>query len=303
MTARKAISNKDMNGLKINNLGTPAVGSDAARKTDVDNGITTATSRANHTGTQTAATISDFDAQARTSRLDQFAAPTAPVSFNSQRITSLLDPTAAQDAATKNYVDVSLAGVATGMTLKGVARAAVTSNVTIASPGTTLDGLTAGSTEIFLLTGQSTGSENGPYIWNGAASAMTRALNWDTNAEAVKGSYWVITEGSKADSFALLTTDTAVVVGTTATTFTFISVAGAAIGRFTGTTGAITAGASGTITHSLGSKDVAVSIYRTASPFDDVTGELYFERTSTSVITLFPDVAIASGEFTVVVKY
>jgi len=36
--------------------------------------------RANHTGTQTASTVSDFDTQVRTSRLDQMAAPTGSVS-------------------------------------------------------------------------------------------------------------------------------------------------------------------------------------------------------------------------------
>jgi hypothetical protein len=65
--------------------------------------------RANHTGTQTASTVSDFDTQVRTSRLDQMAAPTASVSLNSQKITSLLDPTSAQDAATKTYVDTAAA--------------------------------------------------------------------------------------------------------------------------------------------------------------------------------------------------
>lgn len=65
--------------------------------------------RANHTGTQTASTISDFDTQVRTNRLDQMAAPTASVSLNSQKITSLLDPTSAQDAATKTYVDTAAA--------------------------------------------------------------------------------------------------------------------------------------------------------------------------------------------------
>jgi hypothetical protein len=37
------------------------------------------------------------------------AAPTASVSLNSQKITSLLDPTSAQDAATKTYVDTAAA--------------------------------------------------------------------------------------------------------------------------------------------------------------------------------------------------
>jgi hypothetical protein len=60
--------------------------------------------RANHTGTQAASTISDFDTQVRTSRLDQMAAPTASVALNSQKITGLADPTNAQEAVTLNYI-------------------------------------------------------------------------------------------------------------------------------------------------------------------------------------------------------
>ena len=60
--------------------------------------------RANHTGTQAASTISDFDTQVRTSRLDQMAAPTASVALNAQKITGLADPTNAQDAVTLNYI-------------------------------------------------------------------------------------------------------------------------------------------------------------------------------------------------------
>ena len=60
--------------------------------------------RANHTGTQTASTISDFNTQVRTNRLDQMTAPTAAVAFNAQKITGLADPTNAQDAVTLNYI-------------------------------------------------------------------------------------------------------------------------------------------------------------------------------------------------------
>jgi hypothetical protein len=83
---------------------------------DIANGTITAAkmvsdpyARANHTGTQTASTISDFDTQVRTSRLDQMAAPTGSVSLNSQKVTSLATPTDNADAATKLYVDTKVA--------------------------------------------------------------------------------------------------------------------------------------------------------------------------------------------------
>jgi hypothetical protein len=70
--------------------------------------------RANHTGTQAASTISDFDTQVRTSRLDQMAAPTGSVSVNSQKITNLATPTSNTDASTKLYVDTSISNLIAG---------------------------------------------------------------------------------------------------------------------------------------------------------------------------------------------
>jgi hypothetical protein len=70
--------------------------------------------RANHTGTQLASTISNFDTQVRTSRLDQMAAPTTSVSLNTNKLTSVVDPTGAQDAATKNYVDTQISSLVNG---------------------------------------------------------------------------------------------------------------------------------------------------------------------------------------------
>jgi len=70
--------------------------------------------RANHTGTQLAATVSDFDTQVRTSRLDQMTAPSAAVSVNSQKITNLDTPTASADAANKGYVDTQITALIGG---------------------------------------------------------------------------------------------------------------------------------------------------------------------------------------------
>ena len=70
--------------------------------------------RVNHTGTQTASTISDFDTQVRTNRLDQMAAPTGSVSLNSQKITNLATPTDNTDASTKAYVDTSISNLIDG---------------------------------------------------------------------------------------------------------------------------------------------------------------------------------------------
>lgn len=302
MTATKAMSSKDMQGNKLTNLGAPTAGSnDSARKVDVETAYTAAISRANHTGTQLAATISDFDTQVRTSRLDQMAAPTTSVNLNSQKITNLLDPTVAQDAATKNYVDTQISGLVSGQVLKGAVRAAVTTNVNIASPGATLDGLTAANGEIYLLVGQTTGTQNGPYVYNGAATPMTRATNWDVSAEAVLGSYWVVEAGSKADQLALMTNDTAITIGTSTPAFTFISVAGAAIGRFSATSPVVTAGGTWTVNHNLNSRDVEVTVYRSASPWDEV--DVYVARLDANNVTVIPDVAMASGEYTCSVKY
>jgi len=172
----------------------------------------------------TAAKVSDFDTQVRTSRLDQMAAPTASVSLNSQKIINLLDPTSAQDAATKNYVD----SVIQGLDVKQSCRAASTANVTVSNPGTAVfDGVTLSNGERILLKNQSTASQNGIYVFNGSGSALTRATDADVSAEVTSGMYTWIEEGTtNADTGWILTTDGAITLGTTSLTFTQFSGAG-----------------------------------------------------------------------------
>jgi hypothetical protein len=176
--------------------------------------------RASHTGTQVSSTISDLAATVQAYSLSLFAGPTADLAIG-HKLTGVTDPTNPQDASTKNYVDTQLAGVATGLILKGAVVCAVTTNISLSSPGATIDGVTMSGTPTILLTGQTTQSQNGPYVWSGASSALVRAANWDTSGEAVLGSFWLVEQGTNANNVAICTNTSAITLGTTSLTFSF----------------------------------------------------------------------------------
>jgi phage-related tail fiber protein len=78
-----------------------------------------------------------------------------------------------------------------------------------------------------LLKDQSTGSENGIYIFNGSSSAMTRANDADTSAEVTSGQYVFVSEGTaNADSAWVLATNDPITLGSTSLTFAQFSGAG-----------------------------------------------------------------------------
>lgn len=170
----------------------------------------------------TASKISDFDTQVRTSRLDQMAAPTAAVAFNTQRITGLGDPSGAQDAATKAYVDA----VKTGLDVKDSVRAATTANITLSAPQT-IDGVALIAGDRVLVKDQATASANGIYVV--AAAAWTRSTDADNTpaGEVTGGMFTFVTEGTvNADSGWVLTTNDAIILGTTSLAFAQFSGAG-----------------------------------------------------------------------------
>lgn len=151
----------------------------------------------------------------------------AALDMGSQKITSLADPTAPQDAATKAYVDA----VKSGLDIKLSVRAMSESNIPIATGGVslTLDGVAIANGDRVLLVGQTTPAENGIYVASGVGTnvALTRASDADSNAEVTPGLFVFVEQGgSRGDSGWVLTTDAPITLGTTPLAFTQFSGAG-----------------------------------------------------------------------------
>lgn len=117
---------------------------------------------------------------------------TGTVSLGSQRITNLTDPSGAQDAATRNYVDNAIAG----MPNKTAVRAASTGNLTLSAPQT-IDGVSVIAGDRVLAKDQTTASANGIYVV--AAGAWTRASDADAAAELL-GAIAFVSEGTINDN-------------------------------------------------------------------------------------------------------
>lgn len=170
--------------------------------------------------TLTAAKISNFDTQVRTSRLDQMAAPISNLSAGGQRITNVATPVADSDAANKGYVDA----IRQGLDVKESVRVATTTNITL-SGTQTIDGIAVIAGDRVLVKNQTTASQNGIYVV--ASGAWARATDFDTSAKVTSGAFTFVEQGTvNADSGWVLTTDGTVTLGTTLLTFVQFSGAG-----------------------------------------------------------------------------
>ena len=145
------------------------------------------------------------------------------INANTSKITNVVDPTQAQDAATKAYVDA----VKVGLDFKDSVRVATTGNITIASDlnvGDSIDGITLADGDRVLVKDQSTASQNGIYT---AGASPARATDADADAEVTAGLFVFVEEGTaNSDNGYVLSTDGTITVGSTALTFTQFSGAG-----------------------------------------------------------------------------
>ena len=254
------------------------------------------------------------------------------IDLQNRPIVNVANPANPQEAATKDYVD----GVVRGLDWKQEVVAASTGNVTIASPGTSLDGVTLTAQDRILLKDQTTASQNGIYVWTASGSALTRALDATTGVQ-LSGATTTVQRGTvNADRIYRCTADDPITVGTTNLPWVQVGAGGGGeivtagagltksgttldVGAGTGiTVGADTvsidtsvvtrkyAAAIGNgaltsipVVHSLGTRDVDVTVYD-ATSYEEVLVDNV--RTDANTVTLSFATAPTTGQYRVVVS-
>lgn len=246
------------------------------------------------------------------------------------KVINLPSPTAAGDAANKAYVDSAIEGLA----WKDSCRVATQSNISLSSPGATIDGVTMVSQDRVLVRNQSTQSQNGIYVWNGSAVAMTRALDASTFAE-LEQAITTVEEGTDAGATFRQTQVNGTIDSSNVIWTAFGTSAPAASETTAGvaeiaTQAEVDAGTddarivtpaklanwsgrlrkyatnigdgsatSYTITHNLNTRDVLIRVFPNSGDYDDV--EVDVRRPSTTTATLVFATAPAANAYRVVV--
>jgi hypothetical protein len=243
-------------------------------------------------------------------------------------IDNVATPASDNQAANKVYVDAAIRG----LDWKPEVVAASTGNVSLASPGTALDGITLSANDRLILKDQTANTENGIYVWTASASALTRALDADTGPE-LSGATVTVQRGTvNADRVYRVTSDDPLTIGTTPVTLVQVGGSGSAyLGGnglvLTGSTFDVvpgtglavtadsvlidtsivvrkmaantTATTSTAVAHNFGSRDVQVTVMDNTT-FEEVLADVV--HTDTNTVTVTFATAPAAGAFRIIVQ-
>lgn len=295
------------------------------------------TARANHSGTQLASTISNFDTQVRTSSIDQMASTAGDVNLNSHKLTNVSNGTAAGDGVNFGQLQAVVNGRDFTDSVRARTTAALPANTYsngASGVGATLtgnangalaaqDGITLVANDRLLVMNEVTGANNGLYVLTQVGDGstpyiLTRATDANSSSTLTASKSVMVEEGTAyEDKQFTLTTNGAITVGTTALAFaqtgtgttytegTGIDISGSAISidttvvvRKYATDVGDNSSTAITVTHSLGTRDVTVAVYDAAS-YAEVECDVV--RTSTSVVTLNFAVAPTTNQYRAVV--
>ena len=148
---------------------------------------------------------------------------TGTVDVGSKRITSLAEPSADSDAATKYYVDAARSG----LDIKNSVKVATTANITLSNTQT-IDGIALSVGDRVLVKDQSSAVQNGVYVV--ASGSWSRATDADAPAELNPGTFVFVEQGTvNSDTGFVVTSDGALTIGTDAINWTLFSTSGTLI--------------------------------------------------------------------------
>lgn len=241
-------------------------------------------------------------------------------------------------AAGQPVIHEQLLSAIEGLDWKDAVRGAAQGNVNLASPGATIDAIAPISgVDRWLLYNQTAIDENGIYIWNGAASAMTRALDASTGPE-LEGAVVSVKEGTDAgvtfrQTQVDITLETDDVIwetfGTSVPAATETTAGKAELAtqaetdagtddariitplkltnwsgrsrRFEVNIGDNTA-TQIDVTHNLNSRDVEVQVYRNSTPWDNIGCDISRPDANTVRLNFATGLAPTTNQFRVLVK-
>ena len=253
------------------------------------------------------------------------------IDMNSTAIENLAAPTNANDAARKVDIDSAIEGTA----WKDACVVGTQGNLNLASPGTSIDGITMAQGDRVLVKAQTAGEENGIYVYDTDTTAMVRSDDCSTSDE-LEQAVTTVEEGTDAgSSFRQTTVNFVLETGTVTWTAFGTAVPSASpttegkielatqaeVDAGTDTLRAVTpdtlANYSGLVekhealigdnaatqidvTHNHGTRDVVVQVYRNSTPWDNVICDI--SRPDTNTVRLNFAVAPTTDQFRVVIR-